>query len=187
MPDTRLQGERVFMCPPSIDHQDEWVTLRQKNKTHLKPFEPLWPADTASVDYYQRRLARQTREWVLDRAQSFLIFKNDGNQIIGGMNINNICRGAAQYASLGYWIDQDHEGQGYMAGALDITLGHCFGELKLHRVHASCLPHNERSKRSLLRAGFEEEGFAKNYLEINGSWQDHILFGLTIEKFNSQN
>jgi len=26
--------------------------------------------------------------------------------------------------------------------------------------------------------GFEEEGYAKKYLQINGAWQDHVLFGL---------
>ena len=29
----------------------------------------------------------------------------------------------------------------------------------------------------LLGRGFEEEGFAKAYLKINGVWRDHVLFG----------
>ena len=39
--------------------------------------------------------------------------------------------------------------------------------------------HNELSKNLLRRLGFEQEGYAKSYLQINGSWQDHLLWGRT--------
>ena len=150
----------------------------------LKPFEPSWPPDCLSKDFFKRRLKRQERDWQNDRGKSFLVFKASDVSLIGGININNIQRGAAQYATLGYWIDKDHEGQGYMSEALQITLKYCFTHLNLHRVHASCILRNERSKKLLLNNGFVEEGQAKNYLKIDGHWQDHILFGCCIENFN---
>ena len=57
-------------------------------------------------------------------------------------------------------------------------IGFAFERLGLHRVEAACLPHNEKSASLLVKAGFEEEGFARAYLKIDGDWRDHRLFGL---------
>lgn len=181
-----LEGFCITMRPPQADDWRDWAAVRQTNKAFLEPYEPRWPRDSQSRDFFERRLALQYRNWRNGRSCSFLIFKNKDSRLIGGMNINNICRGAAQYASLGYWIDQTHEGQGYMGEAMRLTIKFCFETLNLHRIHAACLTHNERSKNLLLRAGFKEEGFAEKYLQIDGKWQDHILYGLTQERWQSR-
>ena len=183
-PDIMLHATRIFMRPPHEQDWQQWANVRAENKRRIQPFEPTWSAHYQSEDFFQRRLARQAREWDLDKANAFLVFKNDGT-LIGGMNINNISRGAAQFASLGYWIDQSYEGQSYMAEALQLTLKYCFEDLGLHRVHASCLPQNTRSKKTLLRSGFKQEGFAEKYLQIDGKWQDHELFGLSFERWKA--
>ena len=56
--------------------------------------------------------------------------------------------------------------------------------LDLHRVHAAFLPGNTASRRVLEKNGFAEEGFAEKYLQINGRWEDHVLFGLTRERYD---
>jgi [ribosomal protein S5]-alanine N-acetyltransferase len=48
--------------------------------------------------------------------------------------------------------------------------------LRLHRVEAACIPGNNASIRLLEKTGFQREGFARQYLCINGVWQDHLLF-----------
>ena len=50
--------------------------------------------------------------------------------------------------------------------------------MRLHRLEAACLPHNEPSKAVLAKVGFHEEGLARQYLRINGQWADHLLFAL---------
>ena len=184
MPMVLLDGVRVFLRPPSLEDFQSWVFIRRRNKAYLEPFEPRWSAQWYARDFFERRLARQARSWHVGQAQSFLIFKKD-HTLIGGMNVNNICRGAAQYASLGYWIDEDHQGQGYMSEALALTVAHCFGNLNLNRIHGACLVHNERSRNLLVRAGFTKEGLARKYLQIDCLWQDHILYGLTQEDWES--
>ena len=171
------------MRPPQLNDWMEWRELRARNEQYLRPFEPEWDDDWRAHDYFLHRLNRQAHEWRHDKACAFLIFKKQNNALIGGMNINNICRGAAQYATLGYWIVQDHQGQGYMAEALSLTLQYCFDKLKLHRVNAAYLPENTRSENLLLRGGFKREGFAEKYISINGAWRDHSLFGISIESW----
>jgi ribosomal-protein-alanine N-acetyltransferase len=65
-----------------------------------------------------------------------------------------------------------------MTDALRATLPFVFDDLRLHRLEAACLPHNEPSKAVLAKVGFHEEGLARQYLRINGQWADHLLFAL---------
>jgi ribosomal-protein-alanine N-acetyltransferase len=62
-----------------------------------------------------------------------------------------------------------------MFDALQVALIWIFKELKMHRVAAAYIPTNERSGALLRRLGFTVEGYARDYLFINGRWRDHIL------------
>ena len=64
-----------------------------------------------------------------------------------------------------------------MSEALQITLDFAFRKIKLHRVEAACLIENEASRGLLLKSGFQQEGRARQFLCINGRWQDHDLVG----------
>jgi ribosomal-protein-alanine N-acetyltransferase len=39
----------------------------------------------------------------------------------------------------------------------------------------------------LLKSGFTEEGYAREYLCIDGKWQDHILFGILAHDWAKRN
>jgi ribosomal-protein-alanine N-acetyltransferase len=62
--------------------------------------------------------------------------------------------------------------------AVRALIPYVFEELKLHRLQASTLPENERSKAVLRRCGFREEGYARGLLRINGVWRDHVQFAI---------
>lgn len=173
-----LTGFRIVLKPPCEADFDEWSLVRRKNQNHLKPFEPKWPKNCLGHDFFTRRLNRQDVEYKAGRGLYFLIHDKKTNHIIGGLNLNNIQMGAARHATLGYWIDQDYQGQGLMKEAITLLIGYAFKTLKLKRLNAACLPQNKRSINLLKSLDFEEEGFAKKYLQINGVWQDHVLFGL---------
>ena len=94
---------------PKPEDWRDWAELRSGSRDHLTPFEPQWHEDALTEALYRRRIIRQARDWKLDLSRSFLIHlrNDDGNAgaVIGGINLNNICRGAAQFGSLGYWLD----------------------------------------------------------------------------------
>ncbi len=62
-----------------------------------------------------------------------------------------------------------------MRESLQVALHWAFSELDLHRVMANYMPRNERSARLLQHLGFEQEGYARRYLQIAGVWEDHVL------------
>lgn len=173
-----LMGLKVILKAPCLKDYEEWALVRTKNQQHLKPFEPKWASDCLSRDFFARRLERQDTEHKAGRGCYFLIHHKKSGDIIGGINLNNIQMGAARHADLGYWIDEAYQGKGYMKESVSLVIEYAFNNLKLKRLNAACLPDNTRSINLVKSLGFEEEGFAKQYLQINGQWQDHVLFGL---------
>lgn len=184
-PSIHLDGRSVYVRFPKPGDWSAWAQRRSYNQDDLKPLEPVWPEGALTKDFFHRRLQRQYNNWRNDKGCSLLIFMKENDNLIGGININHITRGASQFASLGYWLDKDHQGHGYMTEALKLVIEFSFTELKLHRLNAGCLLDNDKSVNLLKRCGFTEEGIAKKYLKINNLWQDHRLFGLNIEDWEN--
>ena len=97
--------------------------------------------------------------------------------MVGGLTLANIRRGVAQAGSLGYWMGLPYMRQGYMTAAVRAVIPFAFTTLRLHRLEAACIPTNAGSIRLLENTGFVREGYAREYLCINGTWQDHLLYG----------
>jgi ribosomal-protein-alanine N-acetyltransferase len=173
----RLTGERVFLRAPERGDYEAWASLRARSQAFLVPWEPSWPSDALSRAGFRSRIARYAEDWRTDQAYNFFIFTHD-ETLVGGIGLSNLRRGVAETGSLGYWIGEPYARQGYMTAALPLTLDFCFGRLRLHRVEAACLPTNIPSRALLLRAGFQQEGYAREYLCIEGKWQDHLLFAI---------
>jgi [ribosomal protein S5]-alanine N-acetyltransferase len=176
----RLTGERVFLRPPERGDYEGWASLRAGSRNFLTPWEPSWPPDALSRASYRARLSRYGEDWRTDQSYNFFVFRND-EALVGGIGLSNVRRGVAETASLGYWIGEPFARQRYMSAALALVLDFAFERLRLHRVEAACLPTNVPSRALLMRTGFQQEGYARNYLLIDGKWQDHLLFAILRE------
>ena len=174
----RLEGQRVYLRAPRGRDWRAWSDLREKSRAFLTPWEPTWSSDALSRAAFRRRLRQTALEWHEDGGYGFLIFRRDDDVLLGGVNLRNIRRGVAQSANLGYWIGDPYARQGYMTEALRALVLFVFDRLGLHRIEAACLPHNAASRSLLQKLGFREECYARQYLRINGSWQDHVLYAL---------
>jgi ribosomal-protein-alanine N-acetyltransferase len=58
-----------------------------------------------------------------------------------------------------------------------------FEQLGLHRVEICIVPRNIRSRRIMEKLEIREEGIAQRYLEINGTWEDHVRYAITSEEW----
>ena len=163
------------------------ANLRRESRDFLKPFEPRWSEADLSRRVFAARLQRSRQEAALGTDYNFFVFLADasGEQLVGGLTLSNIRRRAAQYVNLGYWMGGAYAGKGYMTEAVGLVVPFAFNSLGLHRIHAAFLPDNIASRRVLEKNGFREEGYAEHYLQIDGRWADHVLFGLTRERFDS--
>jgi ribosomal-protein-alanine N-acetyltransferase len=173
----RLTGERVFLRAPERGDYEAWASLRASSRDFLSPWEPSWPPDALSRSSFRARIARYAEDWRTDQAYNFFIFTRD-ETLIGGVGLSNIRRGVSETASLGYWVGEQFARQGYMTSALPLVVDFAFERVGLHRLEAACLPSNIPSRSLLARAGFQQEGYAREYLCIAGKWQDHLLFAI---------
>ena len=179
----KLTGQRVFLRPPKRRDALKWQKLRMSSKSFLVPWEPSWDAASCSRRAYLRYFKNSNYLANMDRAYSFLIFKSDDNTLLGGINIGNVRRGVSQSASLGYWIGEKYSRNGYMKEALKLLIPSLFVDLRLNRIEAATLQENIASKNLLKKIGFKKEGVLRKYLKINGTWRDHILYGLLENDF----
>ena len=172
-----VAGDSVYLRPPHSGDHGEWAALRETSRAFLTPWEPIWPADDLSRGAFRRRLKRYAEDQRSDLSYAFLIFRADTNILIGGLTLANIRRGVAQAGSIGYWVGAPFARHGYMTAAVRALIPFCFDSLRLHRLEAACIPSNQASIRLLEKTGFTREGYAREYLCINGVWQDHLLYG----------
>jgi ribosomal-protein-alanine N-acetyltransferase len=172
-----IEGDGVYLRAPQMSDYSEWTALREASRAFLTPWEPTWPMDDLSRSAFRRRLRRYAEDQRADTSYAFFLFRKGDEALVGGLTLANIRRGVAQAGSLGYWIGEPFARRGLMTGAVQALVPFSFGSLRLHRLEAACIPTNTASIRLLEKAGFEREGYAREYLCINGLWQDHLLFG----------
>jgi [ribosomal protein S5]-alanine N-acetyltransferase len=171
-----IAGEGVTLRTPQMTDYGEWATLREASRAFLTPWEPTWPTDDLTRSSFRRRIRRYAEDLRTDQGYAFLIIRNTDGALVGGLTLANIRRGVAQAASLGYWMGLPHVRCGYMTAAVSVVIPFAFGTLRLHRLEAACIPTNAGSIRLLEKTGFVREGYAREYLCINGIWQDHLLY-----------
>lgn len=165
----------VTLSTPSPSDADEFIAeVRDSRVLH-------WPwidmADTA--ERYTAYLERAARE---DQA-AYLIRHRSCGKLVGFVNINNIVRGALQSGYLGYGAFASHAGRGLMTEGLGAVIDRAFGDLGLHRLEANIQPDNGRSIDLVTRLGFEQEGFSRRYLKVDGDWRDHERWALRTDNW----
>jgi [ribosomal protein S5]-alanine N-acetyltransferase len=171
-----IEGDGIMLRTPQITDFEEWAALRETSRDFLTPWEPTWPVDDLTRAAFRRRIKRYAEDLRSDQGYAFLIARNADGALVGGLTLANIRRGVAQAGSLGYWTGLPFVRQGYMTAAVRAVIPFAFASLRLHRLEAACIPSNSGSIKLLEKTGFAREGYAREYLCINGIWQDHLLY-----------
>lgn len=176
--DSPIRGGGVYLRFSEMRDYEEWAALREQSRAFLTPWEPLWPPDDLTRASFRYRIRRHAEEAARDEAYTFFLFRESDDAMIGGLSLGHVRRGVSQAATLGYWMGEPYAGKGYMTSAVRAVASYAFDRQGMHRVEAACLPNNEPSRRLLERVGFQKEGYARSYLNINGQWRGHLLFAL---------
>lgn len=185
-----LHDGPVGLRPLRAGDAAEWRDLRRRNADWLAPWESTSPETaqppgtaqpSADGPYSFRRMVRELaaaarRGEVLPFAITY-----DG-ALAGQLTVAGITRGAAHWASIGYWIDEARAGRGIVPTAVALATDHCFRVLRLHRVEINIKPANAASRRVVEKLGFREEGTRLRLLHIAGEWADHVSYALTAEE-----
>lgn len=177
----KLETPRLAVVMPRPDDAELVRRYHYENREHLKPWEPPRPPGFFTAEFWQWRLEQNLDEFSQDQSLRLVLLPRDGEResILGQINFSRFNRGPSQSCLLGYSLDHRQQGKGYMTEALGAAIDFVFDRLGLHRIEANYMPINERSGRLLRRLGFVVEGYARDYLFINGAWRDHVLTSRT--------
>jgi ribosomal-protein-alanine N-acetyltransferase len=176
-----LRHGRVTLRPLELSDAGDWRDARIRNAAWLKPWDATVPPSSqgrpSTFRGLVKRLSKLARD---DQAMPFALLVD--REFAGQVTVNNIVRGSAQFASVGYWLDERHAGHGYMPLAVAMVIDHCFTTAGLHRIEVAIRPENANSLRVVEKLDIPEIGYAPGYLHIDGAWRDHRLFAITTEQ-----
>ncbi len=179
-----LVGRRISLRTLTDDDYAAWAEVRSRCRDWLVPWEPRprgAPYAAEDRGNYVARCAIRERERQLGTGYGFGIFVQ--GRFSGEVTLSSVQRGPFQSAFVGYWIDRELAGQGYVPEAVVMTLHFAFEAIVLHRVEISIIPRNRASLRVVEKLGLRMEGVARRFLEIDGEWEDHARFAITAEEW----
>jgi len=176
MPKINIETENLTMRLPQMIDRDEWINLRRKSADFLMPWEPKWQDDHLTKKSFTQRVEWARKSVQNNTAIPLFIIRRSDQLLVGAITLDNIRRGPAQTATIGYWTGEPYIRQGFMGDALPAVVNYAFETLDLSRIEAACLPKNLASRRVLEKSGFKYEGVAQSYLQISGRWRNHVLY-----------
>jgi ribosomal-protein-alanine N-acetyltransferase len=174
--DAILENERLIVEPVTLQHAEAMLAYHVRNRAHLEPWEPARHPNFYELAYQRGVIERSLASEIEMR---FVGIERETSTIVASVNLSNIRRGVNQSAIIGYSVDEASQGRGYATACAGAVMRYAFDVLNLHRLETSYNPINVRSGKVLRNLGFVVEGYARDYLRINGNWNDAILVGRT--------
>lgn len=176
-----FEGERIYIRPLEESDAQTMLDLQVRNKEFFKKYVTTRKNDFYTLEGQQELIRESIIKRKKDEKYVFGIFEKDANELIGSVALSEILRGPLQSCFIGYSLNFQHNGKGYMTEAVTLVVKFAFDEIHLHRIEAGVMPHNQRSMRVLEKAGFHKEGIARKNVLINGKWEDHQVLAIISE------
>jgi ribosomal-protein-alanine N-acetyltransferase len=176
--DPILETEHLRVEPVTLQHAEAILAYYVRNRSHLEPWEPARHPNFYELAYQRDVIERSLASEIEAR---FVGIERETSAVVASVNLSNIRRGVNQSAIIGYSVDAASQGRGYATTCARAVVHYAFDVLNLHRLETSYNPINARSGKVLRNLGFVVEGYARDYLRIDGTWNDAILVGRTNE------
>lgn len=172
-----IETERLRLSSPHEVKAEAVCDYYTRNRAFLARFSPAREDSFFTLPFQAVLVRAQALEWEAGREYRFyLTRKGNDSRIIGTIALTNVIRGVFLSCFLGYQLDEEQVNRGYMTEAAKRTVRFAFEDLGLHRVEANIIPRNAASRAVAEKSGFAAEGISREYLKINGKWEDHIHY-----------
>ena len=191
---TRLPGisrrtERLLLRPLASDDEEEYVRVFEESSEAWRPWLPAALPRVEPAEHFRRELTRTARGAEAGTHLRLAAFDEEG-RLVGLFALNEIVRGVFQSAYASWQVSAPRMRRGYgtegVKALLDIAFDRVPEGVDLHRVQANIMPSNAASLAMARKIGFRREGLAERYLEIAGTWEDHVMTALTREEWQSR-
>ncbi len=155
------------------DLADVHAYAREPQSVRYMDWGPNTEAQTA--DFLTRKLAAQR---ALPRAEYELaVVLKETARVIGGIGLR-LSRPAHRAGDMGYVFNPQHWGRGYCTEAAAAIVAFGLGQLRLHRIYATCDPDNRASARVMEKIGMTYEGRLRDYTWEKEKWRDSLIYAI---------
>ena len=153
--------------------------LVDQNRDYLREWLPWLDATTKQKDV-EDFIKSAVTQMADGRGLTCLIVFQDN--IVGVVSYNSI-DASTQTGSIGYWLDQDHNGQGLMTRCVEKLIEIGFDELALRKLEIRCAVGNTKSRSIPERLGLKQEGVIRNSENLYGRYIDHAVYGVIVDEW----
>jgi RimJ/RimL family protein N-acetyltransferase len=183
---TRIEAERIYLRKYEAGDGPWYYAMSQKNRTHLARYESENVVMSIESEQDAEVVVRQlAAEWTARNCFFMGAFEKETDEFVAQIYIGPVNWSMPEF-EIGFFVDKDHEGQGYVTEAVRAVLGFIFEHLKAHRVRMECDDTNERSWRVAERCGMVREGhFRENKKNADGNLSGTLWYGLLRREFDS--
>ncbi|HSI67994.1 MAG TPA: GNAT family protein [Planococcus sp. (in: firmicutes)] len=178
-----FEGRTCYLRHLSVEDAEEMVKLLLRNREYWSVYEPRHQDSYFTAAVQREKIRESNMQARENREYSFGIFEYKTDKMIGHISVYSIKRLPFLSALVGYSIDEHSAGKGIATEAVQLVVRFCFEQLRLHRLEAYVSPRNLGSVRVLEKAEFQNEGLLREFLYINGVWEDHFYFSVLESEF----
>ena len=181
--DQTVQTDRLVLRPLQDEDETPWIRMHEASDALFRPWMPRLEEGTTWRDLFLHTLSHASRAEAEDTGLVRIAVPiASPDEIVGVFSLSQIFRRAFQNAYAGWRVSALHQGEGFATESMRAMLDLAFGSLGLHRVQANVIPTNHASLRVAHKIGMRREGYAERYLQIDGTWQDHVMFARTSDE-----
>ncbi|AIQ58639.1 GNAT family N-acetyltransferase [Paenibacillus borealis] len=173
-----MTEQQVYIRFPEDTDAVELTAMYKRNREFFEEHSPDVPDEFYTEEYQRDRILKYKEDRAADDRYDFLVCHKADNRIIGTVSLSFVVRGPLQSSMIGYSLDKEYNGKGYMTEAVKQVVRYAFEELKFHRITGEASPGNPGSIRVLENAGFHREGIAQRNVKIKGVWEDHQILAI---------
>ncbi|MBI5960635.1 MAG: GNAT family N-acetyltransferase [Chloroflexi bacterium] len=178
----RLETERLVLRPYQAGDGEVYYHLCQNNKKHLLPFEAGNPALAVNtLDDAEILVREYAADWAARNIFFMGAWEKATQALVAQVVVMVINWNLPEFA-VGYFVDKDHQGKGFITEGVKAALRFSFECLKAQRVRLECNEINVRSSRVAERCGFVREGFLRqthsHVRRADGSFSGDYLYGM---------
>ncbi|ALB62830.1 ribosomal-protein-serine acetyltransferase [Cronobacter condimenti 1330] len=155
--------------------------LVQRNKAWLQK-AMYWPQYVNKVEDTFQTIQGNYMLHHRGYAKMFMILLE--GELVGVVSFNQI-EPTNKAGYIGYWLDEQHQGQGILSSALQTMITHYAQNGEVRRFVIKCIVTNEASNRVAQRNGFTLEGRLKEAEYLNGQFHDQHIYGRIIDPDNA--
>jgi len=174
-----FESERLHLRSYRAGDGPLYYAVSRRNQEHLRRYESgnvvMQIKNEENAEIIVRDFAA---DWVARNSFFIGAFDKRNEHFVAQVYVGPVNWDLPEF-QIGFFVDKEYEGQGYMTEAVRATLGFAFYHLSANRISAECDETNIRSMRVLERCGMVKEGLLReNKKNADGTISGTVHYGL---------